>query len=175
MIWSLLDGLLDMPMDAESRPVVSEKAYGFELGTRCAIFCQVTISLFRRMLRDMAYQVRQRHTTVICLQMVGESVDSAEIARDEKPLQIVDSILMLLRHARERLTGSFLRPFEAFPIRRQRCLQLAIENTSDISLVLAHPSGQRFNEMEAHGIQSICTPHAQRSDLQTIINNLIDR
>ncbi|HOG03434.1 MAG TPA: hypothetical protein PLL14_05615, partial [Accumulibacter sp.] len=68
-----------------------------------------------------------------------------------------------------------LRPFEAFPIRRQRCLQLAIENTSDISLVLAHPPGQRFNEMEAHGIQSIRTPHAQRSDLQTIINNLIDR
>jgi len=175
MIWSLLDGLLDMPMDAELRPVVSEIAYGFELGTRGDIFRQATISIFRRMLCDMAYQVRQRNTAVICLPMVGESVDSAEITRGKKPLQIVGSIVMLLRHTRDRLPGSVLRPFEAFPIRRQRCLQLAIENTSDISLVLAHPSGQRFNEMEAHGIQSICTPHAQRSDLQTIINNLIDR
>ncbi len=175
MIWNLLDGLLDMPMDAEFRPVVSEIPYGFELGTRCDIFRQTAIGIFRRMLRDMAYQVRQRHTTVIFLQKVGESVDSAEITRDEKTLQIVGSILMLLRHTRDRLPGSVLRPFEAFPIRRQRRLQLAIENTSDISLLLAHSPGQRFNEMEAHGIQAIRTPQAQRSDLQTMIHDLIHR
>lgn len=127
------------------------------------------------MLRDMAYQVRQGHTTVIFLQKVDESVDSAEITRGEKPLQIVGSILMLLRHTRDRLPGSVLRPFEAFPIRRQRCLQLVIENTPDISLVLAYSPGQRGNEMEAHGIQSIRSPQAQRGDLQTRINNLIHR
>jgi hypothetical protein len=70
--------------------------------------------------------------------LVDESTHSAEITGDEKPLQIVGSILDTAPlSARSSPWHRPACPFEASPISRQRFYQLAIENTFDISLVLA--------------------------------------
>ncbi len=127
------------------------------------------------MLREVACKVSQAHLTVIFFQPGDESTHAAEITGVEKSLQIVSSIRRLLCYTRDRLPGIVLRPFEASSISRQRFYQLAIQNTFDLSLLLAHSSGQCFNEMEAHGIQAIRTGQAQRSDLHTGINGLIHR
>lgn len=136
------------------------------------MFRQATVDIFRRMLGNVACKVSQRHMMVIVFQLGDESTHFAEITRGEKPLQVVASIWILLRYPRDRLPGTVPCPFEASPVSRQRFYQLAIQNTFGISLVLAQSPGQRFNEMEAHGIQPIRTCHAQRSDLHMGIKDL---
>ncbi len=111
--------------------------------------------------------------TFIFFQLGDESLHTTEITCHEKPLQIVDSIQILLRCTRDRLPGSFPCLFKALSIGRQRLCQLAIQNTFDISLVLPHSPGQRFNEMKAHRIQPIRTLHAQPSDLPTGITGWV--
>jgi hypothetical protein len=73
---------------------------------------------------------------VIFFQLGDEPTHGAEITGDEKPLQIVGSIRILLRCPRDRLPGSFLRPFEAFPMAASAAVSLPFQNTFDLALVL---------------------------------------
>lgn len=125
------------------------------------------------MLRNTACEVRQRHLRVAFFQLDDVSTHAPEITGDEKPLQIVGSIRIVLPYTSDRLPGIVLRAFEASPISRQRFSQLAVQNTFDLSPLPARSPGQRFDEMEAYGVQTIRTGHAQRGDFHTGINGPI--